>query len=67
MLGVSELHYSTRRQILDGVLQLMHCATLLSSVQVFLKSVSRSLEVNLEQSIALIEESVKFQIKLEYF
>jgi len=39
----------------------------MSCVQVFLWSVSGSLEVNLEMSIALIEESIEFIIKLEYF
>jgi len=29
--------------------------------------VSGSLEVNLEMSIALIEESIEFRLKLEYF
>ena len=50
-------------------LQLMHCTYLLSHIQVFLYSKSRDLEVNLESSIALIEESIEFRLKLklEYF
>ena len=70
MLRVSALHYSTRSWNLEGV-QTVASAHVLHQPTIVHLSISiisiQSLEVNLELSIALIEMSVEFIIKLEYF
>ena len=68
MLQVSALHYSTGMQKLEGIWMLASACVLSlpnTHVQVFLIMESRSSEVNLRQSVALMEVSIEVRLKLE--